>query len=232
VPSAFFLMVRGGEGGVAWAWEDGRDLRGFVANFGGFDDRRRRLRGGSGAPAGPVPPVLRNEPSQRLLCLGYADFGIDPGHAWGVEELVCAFDRTFVAGEVAHDEAHGIEVADGCAAVSTPVMEFFLAALESEEGLLQLVAAELGADVPLHHALDEFVFFRGVGMVGGGHGLLDFFDWVGVVRFLREQESGESMLERVTGAFEFAGSGARARGVAGVAAVRFELEEADHAWVR
>ena len=225
-------MVRGGEGGVALALEDGRDLRGFVANFGGFEDRGERLGGGFDAPATRWPSVLRNEPSQRLLCLGYADFGIDLRQAWGVEKLVGAFNGTFVPGEVAHDEAHGFEVAQGGAALAAWAVEFFLTALNGEERLLELVAAKLGADVALHDLVDKLVLFGGIGMVGGGEGLFDFFRRVGMVYFLGEEERGEAVLEGVASAFEFAGGGARARGMAGVAAVGVELSEADHAWVR
>jgi len=89
--------------------------------------------------------------------------------------------------------------------------------------LLQLVAAKLGADVALHHAVDELMFFRGVGMVGSGHGFFYFFGWMGVVCFLGEEESGESMLERIAGAFEFTGGSAGPGGMAGVAAVGFQL---------
>ena len=168
-----------------------------------------------------MPCVLRNEPSQRVLSLSYADFGIDLRQAWGVEELVGALDGTFVAGEVAHDESHGFELAQGGAALAAWAVKFLLAALQGEERLLELVAAKLRADVALHHLVDKLVLFLGIGMVGGGDGLFDFFKWVGVVCFLGKQERGEPVLEGVAGAFEFAGGTTGSCRAAGVAAIGF-----------
>jgi hypothetical protein len=121
-----------------------------------------------------------------LFCLGYADFG----ESWSVEELVGAFNGTFVAGEVAHDERHGVELVEGGAAVAAGTFEFSLAAFGGKEHFLQVVSAELGAQVALDHLFDELVLFGSVGMVGGGHGLLDFLGWVAALGFLGEEERG------------------------------------------
>ena len=67
-------------------------------------------------------------------------------------------------------------------------------------------------------------------MVGGGHGLFDFFRRVEVVNFLGEEERGEAVLEGVSRASKFAGGGAGSCRMAGVAAIGFQLSEADHAW--
>ena len=168
-----------------------------------------------------MPCVLRNEPSQRLLSLSYADFRIDLRQAWGVEELVGALDGTFVAGEVAHDESHGIELAQGGAALAAWAVKFLLAAFAGEEDFLEVVAAVLGAQVTFDHFLDELVFFGCIGLVGGGDGLFDFFRWVGVVCFLGKEERGEAVLEGVAGAFEFAGGTTGSCRAAGVAAIGF-----------
>ena len=68
--------------------------------------------------------------------------------------MVSAFDGTFVPGKVAHDQPHGFEVTEGGAALAAWAVEFFLAALQGEERLLELVAAKLRADVALHHLVD------------------------------------------------------------------------------
>ena len=118
--------------------------------------------------------------------MGYADFG-QPG---GVEELIGAFNGAFVSSEVAHDEADGIQFGECGAAEAAGTLKFVLAAFAGEEDFLEVVAAVWGAQVTFDHFLDELVFFGCIGLVGGGHGLFDYFWRVAPVAFLAEEERG------------------------------------------
>ena len=108
----------------------------------------------------------------------------------GVEELIGAFNGAFVTSEVAHDEADGIQFGECGAAEAAGTFKFALAAFAGEEDFLKVVAAVLRAEVSLDHFLDELVFRGCIGLVGGGHGLFDFFWRVAPVAFLVEEERG------------------------------------------